>query len=404
MKNLFFVLLTLLSSSSLLAQQNPPAGRVVVTYLDSKVLARNPGGENPRRRVSVYLPAGYEANPQQRYPVLYYLHGFTWNDSLIFHKDGMKALLDQAIADKQIRPFILVVPNEQTRFGGSWYANSATNGAWGDFTARELIAFIDGQFRTLARPGSRGLAGHSMGGGGTLRLALRYPGTWAAAYALSPALVGPHPSYLPGPGLPQALQADSPAGLTGNHAAQSTVAVSRAFSPNPSARPFGADLPGSLKADSLVRRDAALARWIASTPTYLLPTHTASLRQLRALAFDWGRRTKYATSLPPAAPSVSGFGPSGFAIQPRSMRARMVAASWARKDESTSTSCRFSTSTWIFNPKLTQLFSTSADAARQGGRWLRLPGPGRKLSWGQGLQARYAPRSTVEYSPRSRVF
>ncbi|MBJ6109732.1 esterase family protein [Hymenobacter sp. BT523] len=290
MKNLlFFLLLTLLGSTRLAAQASPPpVGRVVVTYLDSKLLRGNPGGENPRRRVSVYLPAGYDAASSQRYPVLYYLHGFTWNDSLIFNKDGMKTLLDQAIAEKQIRPLIVVVPNEQTRFGGSWYANSATNGPWADFTARELVAFVDGQFRTLARPGSRGLAGHSMGGGGTLRLALQYPGTWAAAYALSPALVGPHPSYLPGPGLPQALRATGPAGLQGNHAAFSTVAVSRAFSPSPKAAPFGANLPGSLGADSLRRRDASLAQWVAATPTYQLPTHTAALRQLRALAFDWG--------------------------------------------------------------------------------------------------------------------
>jgi S-formylglutathione hydrolase FrmB len=277
----------LLASCCVAAQTpTPPAGRVVVAYLDSKLLRGNPGGENPRRRVSVYLPAGYEANPQKRYPVVYYLHGFTWNDSLIFNQDGMKVLLDEAIAARQIRPFIMVVPNEQTRFGGSWYANSATNGPWADFTARELVQFVDKSFRTLARPGSRGLAGHSMGGGGTLRLALQYPGTWAAAYALSPALVGPHPSYLPGPGLPVALRATSLAEI--NRQALSTVAVARAFSPNPKSLPFGADLPGALGADSLARRDAALLRWVAATPTYLLPTHLASLRQLRGLAFDWG--------------------------------------------------------------------------------------------------------------------
>ena len=289
MKHLLWLLTLLLALSRCpLLAQAPPAGRVVVTYLDSKLLRGNPGGENPRRRVSVYLPAGYDAAPGQRYPVLYYLHGFTWNDSLIFNQDGLKALLDQAIAEHQIRPLIVVVPNEQTRFGGSWYANSATNGPWADFTARELPAFIDARFRTLARPGSRGLAGHSMGGGGTLRLALQYPGTWAAAYALSPALVGPHPSYLPGPGLPQALRASGPAGLQGNHAALSTVALARAFSPSPKAAPFGASLPGALGADSLRRRDAVLAQWVAATPTYLLPTHAAALRQLRALAFDWG--------------------------------------------------------------------------------------------------------------------
>ncbi len=287
MRNIFFFLL-LLATFRLAAQTAPPAGRVAVTYLDSKLLRGNPGGENPRRRVSVYLPAGYDASPAKRYPVVYYLHGFTWNDSLIFNQDGMRALLDQAIAAGQIRPFILVVPNEQTRFGGSWYANSATNGPWADFTARELIAFTDQQFRTLAKPGSRGLAGHSMGGGGTLRLALAYPGTWAAAYALSPAFIGPHRSFLPGAGLLPALRATSAAEAQRSYPALTEVSLARAFSPNPKTQPFMANFPGSLGADSLVRRDAVLARWVLATPTYTLPIHPASLRQLRALAFDWG--------------------------------------------------------------------------------------------------------------------
>ncbi|RYY14791.1 MAG: esterase family protein, partial [Cytophagaceae bacterium] len=195
---------------------------------------------------------------------------------------------DQAIAAKQIRPFILVVPDEQTRFGGSWYANSATNGPWADFTARELVAFVDKNFRTLARPGSRGLAGHSMGGGGTVRLALQYPSTWAAAYALSPAFLGPHPSYLPGAGVPQALRATSAAPAQWPHAVFSAVSLSRAFSPDPAAKPFGADLPGALGPDSLARRDAVLQRWVLASPIYTLPTHTAALRQLRGFAFDWG--------------------------------------------------------------------------------------------------------------------
>lgn len=289
MKNLFLLLwLALAPAGWLAAQPAPPAGRVVVTYLDSKLLRGNPGGENPRRRVSVYLPAGYAASPSQRYPVLYYLHGFTWNDSLIFNKDGMRALLDQAIAAGQIRPLIVVVPNEQTRYGGSWYTNSATNGPWADFTARELIAFIDKEFRTLARPGSRGLAGHSMGGGSTLRLALAYPGTWAAAYALSPAFVGPHPSFVPGAGVGPALHATSAAEAQRSYPVFTAASLARAFSPNPKNQPFMADLPGSLGADSLVRRDAVLARWVLATPTYTLPIHPASLRQLRALAFDWG--------------------------------------------------------------------------------------------------------------------
>ena len=63
MKHLLFCWLLLVSCCAAAQAPTPPVGRVVVTYLDSKLLRGNPGGENPRRRVSVYLPAGYEASP-----------------------------------------------------------------------------------------------------------------------------------------------------------------------------------------------------------------------------------------------------------------------------------------------------------------------------------------------------
>jgi S-formylglutathione hydrolase FrmB len=294
MKYVFLLLALLLGRGPLLAQSAVPAGRTVVTYLDSKLLARNAGGENPRRRVSVYLPPGYDAAPQRRYPVLYYLHGYAWSDSLVFNQDGLPALLDQAIAAGQIRPLIVVTPDEKTLFGGSMYTNSATNGPWADFTAQELVRFIDSQFRTLARPTSRGLAGHSMGGNGTLRLTMLYPGQWAAAYALSPAFVGPNPEFMANTaGLRAALRASSRPALVGNFQGSIVVALARAFSPELKTRPFSAALPSSLGPDSLARRDAVLPRWIAATPTYLLPAHAAGLRQLRALAFDWGGQDEF---------------------------------------------------------------------------------------------------------------
>lgn len=290
MKQLLLALLLLAGLPRLVAQTPPPpTGHVVVTYLDSKLLRGNAGGENPRRRVSVYLPPGYAANPQQRYPVLYYLHGFAWNDSLIFHADGMARLLDQAIAAGQIRPLIVVVPNESTLYLGSFYANSATTGLWADFTARELVRFIDGQYRTLARPGSRGLAGHSMGGNGVLRLALSYPGTYAAAYALSPGLVAPHAEWMADrPSQAMAARATSRTEVLKDFNAVRLLSVARAFSPAPARQPFGAALLRYPGPDSLARRDAVLTQWAAATPLALLPAHLASLRQLRGLAFDWG--------------------------------------------------------------------------------------------------------------------
>jgi S-formylglutathione hydrolase FrmB len=303
---LFFLLLvSLFWHSQIVAKTTPAKGRVVVTYLDSKLLRGNPGGENPRRRVSVYLPAGYEANPNRRYPVLYYLHGFTWSDSLLFHADGLGELLDQAIADGQIRPLIVVAPNEQTLFQGSFYTNSATNGPWADFTARELVSFIDKNYRTLAKPTSRGLSGHSMGGNGTLRLAMLYPGNYAAAYALSPAFVAPDAEWMAArPGQAVASRAKSRDELKQNFDAVRLIACARAFSPTPGQGAFGADLPQSFGPDSLAHRDAVLAQWAAASPLALLTGHLASLRKLRGLAFDWGEQDQF-RHIPPACRTFS---------------------------------------------------------------------------------------------------
>jgi len=71
---------------------------------------------------------------------------------------------------------IVVMPNGNNALGGSFYTNSATTGNWDDFIANELVAYIDKKYRTLPRPESRGLAGHSMGGYGTFAVGMRHAG------------------------------------------------------------------------------------------------------------------------------------------------------------------------------------------------------------------------------------
>src|SRR4249919_824903 len=78
-----------------------PAGTIVTRFINSAYL-QNTGGENPNRRISVYLPPGYD-QLNKRYPVIYYLHGFMNNDSIT---PGMKNILDLAIAKNKIRPYI----------------------------------------------------------------------------------------------------------------------------------------------------------------------------------------------------------------------------------------------------------------------------------------------------------
>ena len=78
-----------------------PGGSVIYEHLYSELL-ENPGGENPTRRVTIYLPPGYDES-ERRYPVIYFLHGFAWNDSLTIASGHFDKLLDEAIATHKIR-------------------------------------------------------------------------------------------------------------------------------------------------------------------------------------------------------------------------------------------------------------------------------------------------------------
>ena len=117
------------------------SGRVIYDQLYSQAL-ENTGGEDPTRSVSIYLPPGYE-NTKDKYPVIYYLHGITQRDRRLITKRGIDKLLDKAIATGKIKPVILVISDQFTLYRGSFYTNSSLTGNWSDFTAKDLITYME---------------------------------------------------------------------------------------------------------------------------------------------------------------------------------------------------------------------------------------------------------------------
>ena len=77
------------------------------------------------------------------------------------------------------------MPNAYTLHKGSMYSNSPTTGDWERFVAEDLVAYMDGHYRTLANRMSRGLAGHSMGGYGALRIGMKRPDVFFSLYIMS---------------------------------------------------------------------------------------------------------------------------------------------------------------------------------------------------------------------------
>ena len=152
-----------------------------------KSLEGNLMKESPSPDVSIYLPPSYAKERSRRYPVVYLLHGYTNSDLGYFGPEGrqLHLIAERVFGAGTAKEMILVMPNCMNAYGGCMYSNSVTAGDWEGYVAEDLVGYVDSHYRTLATRASRGLAGHSMGGYGTLRIAMKRPDVFSAIYALS---------------------------------------------------------------------------------------------------------------------------------------------------------------------------------------------------------------------------
>jgi enterochelin esterase-like enzyme len=169
------------------------------------------------------------------------------------------------------------------------YSNSATTGNWEDFIAKELVAYIDSHFRTLAKTESRGLCGHSMGGYGALRIGRKYPDVFSVVYLLSPCCLNSPPLSLQP--IPQSfLRADSirtlDEVLKADFGTKALFASAAAWSPNPANPPFFIDLP--VKEGKV--QSGILQKWDANRPLNNLDQYIFNIRKLKAIGFDAGTK------------------------------------------------------------------------------------------------------------------
>ncbi|MDH4461905.1 MAG: alpha/beta hydrolase [Flectobacillus sp.] len=281
MKRFYTLALVLLVAQFTFAQE----GKVVSFFINAKTL-QNTGGENPARKVSVYLPPNYETS-SQGFPVLYYLHGFMGTDSI---SPSMKRILDLGIQKKKIRPFIFVIANQYTLFEGSFYSNSPLTGNWSDFTAKELVSYIDSHFKTLPSRESRGMCGHSMGGYGAIKTAMLFPDVFSSLYALSPGLMAFVKEFGANSPAYKELGSISTKGqLKASYYPKVLVAVGRAWSPNAQKPPFYCDFPFSYEGEKLHINQEVLNKWQENMPVYMVERYADNLRKLTAIKVDWGR-------------------------------------------------------------------------------------------------------------------
>jgi len=249
-------------------------------------LEGNLEGDSPDRDVSVYLPPSYKTDTQRRYPVVYVLHGFTDSENGWFrvasHFVNLPASMEKAMAAGKTREMILVTPNAYTRYAGSFYGSSPTTGDWETYVTRELVSYVDAHYRTIASRSSRGLAGHSMGGYGTFRLAMKYPEVYGAVYALSACCLVPTYAQPAGVAKAEAIHSDSDFAKA-DFITKVLTGLAAAWSPNPKTAPYF-EFP--YKSGTL--QPEVMAEWSANAPTAMLSQYAANLKRIPFIAFDVG--------------------------------------------------------------------------------------------------------------------
>jgi S-formylglutathione hydrolase len=249
-------------------------------------LEGNLEGDSPDRDVSIYLPPSYKTAANRRYPVVYFLHGYTDSDDrwfgLIKSFVNLPAGIDKALT-RGAREMIVVMPNAYTRYAGSMYSTSVVTGDWEAYITKDLVGYVDSHYRTLPNAASRGLAGHSMGGYGTMRIGMKYPGVFSSIYALSPCCMIPNMELAAGPSKAEAIHTIEEFNKA-DFGTKAQLASAAVWSPNPKNPPFFFDLPTK---DGQVQ-PLVLAKWAANAPLAMVDQYVGNLKKLKGIAFDAG--------------------------------------------------------------------------------------------------------------------
>ncbi len=311
------------------------SGTVIVLEHQSKVLRDNPLGDPSVRKLAVWLPPGYDEGKAggrgKRYPVLVDMAGFMGSGlGHIGWKNFSENLPERAarlVFEKRMAPAILVFPDCFTALGGNQYINSSAIGRYADYLTREIVPFVDKEFRTKASRDHRGCFGKSSGGYGAIIHGMKYPQTWGAVadhsgdayfefvYAHDwPNTLTELAKYRPrmrGPG-PLNVRAAERNANTGRDDGRvkrfldtvwrkhkltqaeghclMNLCMAATYDPDPKA-PNGFRLPFNLETGELI--PARWAAWRRHDPINLVHEFRASLKSLRGIYIDCGYRDQY---------------------------------------------------------------------------------------------------------------
>jgi enterochelin esterase-like enzyme len=284
-------------------------GSIVSLEHQSEVLKNNAPGDPYERTLPIYLPPGYDDQPDQRYPVIWVLAPFgSWGErffNLQAWDENIVQRMDRLIGEGKAKPAILAFPDCFTSFGGSQYVNSPAVGNYKDYILEELIPLVDDTFRTTGERDRRGVLGYSSGGYGALMLAMEHPDIFGAAASHSGDMYFEQGYWMD---FSDAVRELERAGGVSAFLASlkemerpqeksrdwsntlNIVAMSACYSPNTNS-PYGFDLPFDLYT-GMIKEDV-WKRWQEKDLIRIVEDHLDALRSMRSIYFDCGIRDEY---------------------------------------------------------------------------------------------------------------
>jgi S-formylglutathione hydrolase FrmB len=148
------------------------AGRFEDHVFDSELLRGNPLGDPHERPLYVYVPPGYDDDPERGYPSVYIIQGLTgqvdmWRNRSAFRRNFPETS-DALFASGDAPPCIVVWVDAWTSYGGAQFLDSPGTGNYHSYLCDEIVPWVDEHYRTLAAPEHRGISGKSSGGYGAM--------------------------------------------------------------------------------------------------------------------------------------------------------------------------------------------------------------------------------------------
>jgi S-formylglutathione hydrolase FrmB len=282
------------------------AGQLEEHVITSELLRGNPLGDPNERPLWVYLPPGYDDDPDRRYPVVYVIQGYTghlamwWNRSPF--RQPFPETADAVFARGEAPPTLVVYVDAWTSYGGSQFVDSPGTGRYHSYLCDEVVPWVDGRYRTLAQARHRAITGKSSGGFGAMITPMLRPDLFGAlATHAGDALY--ELCYLPEFGkaarLLRAYDGDiwrwwqdftSRVSFTreADGVLLGLLGVAACFS----AREDGSvELPFNPRTGALA--PGVWERWLDWDPVRMVPRYAGALRSLRAIWIDAGTSDDY---------------------------------------------------------------------------------------------------------------